>query len=226
MNTTTENFISYISAYKNAITADGLGIDFQRLSNLITPNTDLYLLTLLAKAQAQGLDIIFVDKDKFLNASYKTLKVQYLNNEEGPWEGACHTNIDLSHLLHDGHSFIYKGTFEGLGSDYILNTDTVLMDLTELFSDDPMGWVNCDIRTVNDLLRYCNGELKSIPPTPSTREKVPLFNQIKNSILFQLLWFLVLIPWVILKAIIKPIYLYVKNLILEQSQPFEYKRNK
>lgn len=210
MNPTTEEVISYISSYDNPFTSDLLGINIQPLERFITSDTDLYLLTLLAKANAQGLDLVFVDMDKFLNANYGNIEIQYLTNEPPPWQGACYTNIDLSFIFHDGCSFVYEGTAEGRGLDFTLNTHTLLMQVAENFSDNTLAWMDCDIRTVNDFVIYLNKELRPLKePTPSKRSL--LLNFAKNAfetVIIAIVYFFIGI-WFVFKQLRK-VYAYFR----------------
>lgn len=160
MNLITEQeLIDHLIHYQNACTADGFGVDMSSLIEFITPETDLYLLTLLSKSMGRGLNLSQVDKEKFLREDFGNLP--YNVSDIGPWANARYSTFDLSSILKDKESFIYHGHVEGLGFDFTMNAMLLISDtcddfLNDLESTNGFSCFDTEIRTVNDLLQFLN----------------------------------------------------------------------
>lgn len=227
---TEEQVATFLSTY-DALTADFLCLDYKAVSDFITPDTDLYLLTLLAKAEKQGLDLVFVDKAKFFTASYRAKPVKLLK-EPIPWEGSCFADIDLSFIMHDSYSFTYRGILEPMGLDIDLNTLTMIGESVTYFEQkDDLEWMDGQVRTVADMVTYLNEGLRSVKPPETFKSRFNDFKRkVQNSFIYIILYGLFIwIPRQIIYWIIKRlirVYTFLKELIEDQNKPLGYRREK
>ncbi len=139
------------------ITADGLGIDFLKFDEFITPESDLYMLVLVSKAQKRGLNLENINTERFLSSCSEDLLINVMDS--GPFPGANYIEISLDHLLKAGKTFTYKGHSEVFGADFMMNTLNLILELemdlekehNVTFSDSKTF-----IKTPYDLLRHLN----------------------------------------------------------------------
>lgn len=211
-----EEQLHYFLMQYSAPTADLLGLDYNAVSQFIDLETDLYLLTLLAKAEKQGLDLAFIDKEKLGTVLYDEKPTSYLDEPE-PWEGAKFAHIDLSLIMYEGHSFTYEGIIELMGLDIDLNTLTMIGSAITYFElVDDMEWLDGNVRTVSDLVAYLNRDLNDI----NLSKHKSRWSNIEKTTLFQVVSIVVYIPWWILESIFKPI----RNWFIDLNKPIDFKR--
>jgi hypothetical protein len=212
--------------------ADYNNVDLTNLKHFVTPDTSLYLLTLLSKAEDQGLDLIYVDRDKLdrsTNSDVGFIKFY----EKGPWEGASYVDIDLSFLLYEGSTFCYTGIVEGMGYQYCLITMNLLGYVTTHFDEladreHNFEYLDLPIETVNDLLLFINGEM-TLPKVihPPVIQLWYWFRKTWVGLIYRAIAFIVYIFYKIIAfLILKPIYRIVAEFLFEISQPVGYKRFK
>ena len=212
---TEEQVHSFLLQY-SAPTADLLGLDYNAVSEFITADTDLYLLTLLAKAEKQGLDLVFIDKEKLGTALYDEKPIRYLD-EPVPWEGAKFAHIDLSFIMYDGHSFTYEGITEPMGLDIDLNTITMIGEAVTFFElEDDMAWLDGNVRTVSDLTAYLNRDLTYLKPS----KLKSWWTKMEKTNLVQVVSIVCFIPRLILSLIFNPI----RNWLIDLNKPIDFKR--
>lgn len=223
---TEEQVIAFLKQYQ-APTADLLGLDYNDVISYLHSGIDLNLLTLLAKAEKQGLDLVFVHREKVATKTYQDLPQHWLD-EPKPWRGARYVGIDLSLIMHDGYSFIYKGILESMGLDIELNTLVMIGAAVEHFEQkDDLAWMDGQVKTLSDLVLYLNGGLRPVEPTKTFKSTIRnIKGKVQNSLFLMIVMILVWVPWQLMKAIFKPIYIFIKELIEEQNKPLGYRRDK
>lgn len=212
---TEEQVHSFLLQY-SAPTADLLGLDYNAVSDFIEVDTDLYLLTLLAKAEKQGLDLVFIDKEKLGTALYDEKPIRYLD-EPVPWEDAKFAHINLSFIMYDGHSFTYEGITEPMGLDIDLNTLVMIGAAITFYElQDDMAWLDGDVRTVSDLIAYLNRDLTYLKPS----KLKSWWTKMEKTFLVQVVLTVVFIPWLILRIVFEPI----RNWLIDLNKPIDFKR--
>jgi hypothetical protein len=166
---TTDDIITFLNDYDNPTTHFMFDIDLDGLERFVRPETNLYSLILLSKAREQGLDIVFVDKEKFFNVSVLDFRPTVL--ETGPDEGSRYVQFELAPLLHDGYTFTYNDYAESMGVGFVLNTMNFGNEIIDHFlegtgKETSTVWYD-DVFQIHELTDHINKALTT--PEPKNR---------------------------------------------------------
>lgn len=154
------------------------GIDMNGLAKYVKPETDILSLVMLSKARNQGLDVVFIDDDKFFDGSFNKLVGELLNGT-GPFDGAWYIEFELAPILLHGQTFSLIDHSESMGCGVALDATNFKRNLISLCLQDT-GKVDYgsledfnNIQTIQQLTDYVNRMLTSPEPKEPLYTRLP-----------------------------------------------------
>lgn len=176
------DIITLIKDYDNPTTAFLTGIEVDGLEKYVRPDTDLLSLVMLAKARNQGLDVVFVDDDKFFDGSFKRIKGELLNGT-GPFDGAWYIEFELAPVLLHGLTFSLRDHSEPMGYGVTIDTANLINELISHYLKDTGkvdhgNWQEEGVQTVQQLTDYINRMLTVPQRKEPWHRKLPSLSDI------------------------------------------------
>jgi hypothetical protein len=157
---TTDDVITFLNEEDQITMGVLYSTDMEGLKRFVKPETNYYALVMLSKARADGLDLNFVDDEKFFKNSDLIIEGQVLD-KQSYIEGALYTEYQLSPILIDGYSFIYTDHFlptvfgysfdiKGCGDEIVDH----FLRKTRFRNDGE--WFDQDVQTIQQLTDHIN----------------------------------------------------------------------
>jgi hypothetical protein len=174
------DIVTLLNDYDNPTTSYLTGIEMDGLEKYVTPETDILSLVMLSKAKNQGLDVAFVDDDKFFDGSFTRIKGEMLNGT-GPFDGAWYIEFELESVLLHGHTFSLRDHSESMGYGVNIDTANLINELIAHYLDgtgkvDYGSWEEVTaIETIQQLTDYINRMLTIPEP------KEPWYSNLSSS---------------------------------------------
>lgn len=177
-----DDLIALINYHDNPTLTEFFQIDVMGLDKYVKPETDILSLIMLSKARNQGLDIVFVDDDKFFDGSFKRIVGELLNGT-GPFEGAFYIEFELSPVLLHGKNFSLIDHSESMGFGVNLESANLTNELINHYLKDTGkvdygDWQSEDVETVQQLADYINRMLTTSEPKEPWHSKLPSLSDI------------------------------------------------
>jgi hypothetical protein len=176
------DIITLIKDYDNPTTAFLTGIEVDGLEKYVRPDTDLLSLVMLAKARNQGLDVVFVDDDKFFDGSLKRIEGELLNGT-GPFDEAWYIEYELAPVLLHSQTFSLRDHSESMGYGVTIDTANLISELINHYLKDTGkvdhgNWQDEGVETVQQLTDYINRMLTVPQPKAPWHSKLPSLSAI------------------------------------------------
>jgi len=125
-----------------------LGLSYKKVVHFVNPDTNLRLLTLIAKAERQCLDLTYVDPAKLSNDSYNFLDKAYPTTPV--------KEVDLSCLLKN-YRFSYLELDDATGFRSHSEVMRLVAEFTEHFCPAAgLAWIDTEINTFDELWVFLN----------------------------------------------------------------------
>jgi hypothetical protein len=181
---TADDIITFLNNYSNPTTQFLFDIDMDGLERFIKPETNLYSLVMLSKAREQGLDLVFVDTDKFFDNAMLRIRGDMLNGQ-GPFEGAWYIEFQLSSVLIGGQTFEFIDHSESMGFGFMLDTMNFGNEIVDHFLSNTGKvnngcWYEEDEQTIQQLAVYINQVLNPSEVKRSLLSRMPTKREFNN----------------------------------------------
>ncbi|MCX2451109.1 hypothetical protein OQX61_07475 [Pedobacter sp. PLR] len=177
------DLITLINYSDNPTLTDFFDINVEGLDKYVKPETNILSWVMLSKARNQGLDVVFVDDDKFFDGSFNRIKGTLLNGTE-PFEGAWYIEFELAPVLLHGQTFSLIDHSESMGYGVMIDTGNLINELISHYLKDT-GKVDYGtleefkaIETIQQLTNYINRMLTIPEPKTPWYSKLPSLSAI------------------------------------------------
>lgn len=178
-----DDLITLLKDYDNPTVTYLSDVDMNGLERYMRPETNILSLVMLSKAGNQGLDVVFVDDEKFFDESFNQIKGTLLNGT-GPFEGAWYIEFELTSVLLHGQAFSLIDHSESMGYGVMIDTANLINELISHCLKDT-GKVDYGdlqefqgIKTIQQLADYINRMLTIPKPKEPWYSKLPSLSDI------------------------------------------------
>jgi len=176
------DLIALINNLDSPVLTEFFNVDVRGLYKYVKAETDILSLVMLAKARNQGLDVVFVDDDKFFDGSFKRIKGELLNGT-GPFDGAWYIEFELAPVLLHGQTFSLVDHSESMGYGVTIDTANLINELINHYLKDTgkvdqRNWQDEGVETVQQLTDYINRMLTVPQPKEPWYSKLPSLTDI------------------------------------------------
>lgn len=176
------DIVTLINDYDNPTATFFTGIEMDGLEKYVTPKTDILSLVMLSKAKNQGLDVAFVNDDKFFDSTFTRIKGEMLNGT-GPFDGAWYIEFELTPVLLHGHTFSLRDHSESMGFGVTIDTANLINELIAHYLEDTGkvnygNWQDDGVETIQQLTDYINRMLTVPQPKEPWYPKLPSLSDI------------------------------------------------
>jgi hypothetical protein len=163
------------------------------LNKYVKPETDLLSLIMLSKARNQGLDIVFVDDEKFFNRSFQQISGDLLDGT-GPFDGAWYIEFKLAPVLLHGKSFSLMDHSESMGFGVMIDTAKFINAVVDHYVNgadkfDYVDWQSNGVQNIQQLADYINKLLTS-PEPKKTESSSKMFRRGGSNLLWTLVFYI------------------------------------
>jgi len=177
-----DDLIALINNLNRVVLTDFLDVDVSGLDKYVKPETDILSLVMLAKARNQGLDVVFVDDDRFFDGSFKRIKGELLNGT-GPFDGAWYIEYELAPVLLHGQTFSLRDHSESMGYGVTIDTANLINELINRYLKDTgkvdhRNWQDEGVETIQQLTDYINRMLTVPQPKVPWHSKLPSLSDV------------------------------------------------
>lgn len=179
----TDDIVTLINNLDNPTAVQFFGIDLSGLERYVKPETNVLSLVMLSKARGQGLDVVFVNDDKFFDGSFNHIKGTLLNGT-GPFEGAWYIEFELAPVLLHDQTFSLIDHSESVGYGVMIDTGNLINELIShcLKDTGKVDYGNQQefqaIETIQQLADYISRMLTIPKPKEAWHWKLPSLGNI------------------------------------------------
>jgi hypothetical protein len=221
---------TFLEGFKRQLSIDGVKVN--TISNYFRTLRAIYnrgikaklvdrshypFLDVAIKAREQGLDLVFVDEEKFFDNAMLQIRGDLVNGQ-GPFDGAFYIEFQLSPVLIHDYSFNFTDHTESMGYGFLLNTMNFGNEIVNHFLKDTgkqerLMWYDDKAQTIQELADYINEVLAEPTLKPAWFSKLPSTSDM-GSYFTMLGIALIVALYFVLKAIYKVVNLAYR--------PFKY----